>query len=229
MRTFVTAGVLCLSTLVLGQAQAQQESRPPIWQGFYVGAQVGSTSGKGKIEYPRSGQSVEAHTSGGLGAAQIGYNIYNNGWVFGPEISRIGTSMSGTTPCGNPHFTCESQTKAMTLLNVRLGRVYGNMLIYGTAGFAMGEMAYHATYTGPDAAQAGHKYDQSQSHTGWNGGIGFDYALAAQWTAGVEYRHVFLNTASHASHNNFHAPVTDRNLSASAELISARVNYHFGR
>jgi outer membrane immunogenic protein len=230
MRTVSAISALLLAALVLPSTPAQADgSSPPIWQGFYVGAQVGSANAKAKIDYPISGHSVETHTSVGVGAVQVGYDIASGGWVFGPEIVRTASIMPGSKSCPNPDFTCHADTKAMTLLNLRLGRTFGNFLIYGTGGFAMGDMTYRANYTGPDAAQAGHKYDQSQAHTGWNGGVGFDYAFAARWTAGFEYRHVFLETAAHASHNNFNARVTDRNLSASADLVSARINYHFGR
>ena len=59
-------------------------------------------------------------------------------------------------------------------------------------------------------------------------GVGFEYGFAPNWSAGVEYDHMFMGTQS----NGFTTPAgafagTD-NIKQDVDLFTARINYRFG-
>jgi opacity protein-like surface antigen len=116
-----------------------------------------------------------------------------------------------------------------SVLYARVGHTFGNTLLYGTFGLSASRIQYTGEYTGADPLLAGRKYDNEQSHLGWNAGLGLAYAITPSWSAGLEFRHVQFNDKPHPSTNNFGGVVSDRTISARDEQASVRLNYHFGR
>jgi outer membrane immunogenic protein len=221
MRAFVLTAALLAATIT---PAAAQDSRPGLWQGFYLGGNGGYVAGTGELTYP-SGLKIGATNSGGYGGLQLGYNFRAGDWVFGPELASSAVSTTGSTPCSNVNYTCRIQTQHVTHLNARFGHAYGNTLMYATGGLSSGKM----NYTAENPAN-GNKYDSGFiGHTGWNVGVGVEYAFAARWSAGLEFRHVQLGNAVHSSRNNFGGAVTDRTISGTTDMLGARVNYNFGK
>jgi outer membrane immunogenic protein len=68
------------------------------------------------------------------------------------------------------------------------------------------------------------------SETRWGGviGAGFEYGFAPNWSAGLEYDHIFLGTNG----NNLITPAgalfNAENIKQDVDLFTARVNYRFG-
>jgi outer membrane immunogenic protein len=224
MRSFLAAAVLCVASIAPASAQ---DSRPALWQGFYLGAQVGRAVGESTMRYP-NGRAIAPAVSGSAGGLHLGYNIRRGDWVFGPELTATSSAISGTSGCANPRYSCKIQTNAMAHLNARIGHAFGNALLYGTGGISSAHMHFTSDYVGPNAAFSYRQYANGQSHGGWNVGVGIEYAMTASWSAGLEYRHVELSNVTHPSTNNFDGAVTDRHIEGSAELVSARLNYNFG-
>ena len=136
---------------------------------------------------------------GVLGGAQIGYNYQFGQFVIGAETDFQGTSISGQrqqlpldalqvplSAAANSYLT---PIGAITGANTSLswfGTVRGRvgylimptLLIYGTGGFAYGQV---------DA------FGFSNTATGWTAGGGAEWMFAPNWSAKVEYLYVDLS------------------------------------
>jgi outer membrane immunogenic protein len=91
----------------------------------------------------------------------------------------------------------------------RAGVAVSNFLIYGTAGFAFGEL------TGETVGLT----TESHASVGWTAGAGVEMGLAGNWSAKAEY--LYMDLAS-SSFN-----LTGTNNGYSASLLRLGVNYHF--
>ena len=91
----------------------------------------------------------------------------------------------------------------------RAGVAINNVLIYGTAGLAYGELT---------ADTAG---NLSESHTsfGWVAGLGGEVGLAPHWSAKAEW--LYLDFANRGY------SVTGTNNGLAANLVRLGLNYHF--
>ena len=59
-------------------------------------------------------------------------------------------------------------------------------------------------------------------------GVGFEYGFAPNWSAGIEYDHLFMGTAN----NSFSVPAGTaaviNQISQNVDMVTVRVNYRFG-
>ena len=138
--------------------------------------------------------------AGVVGGAQVGYNYQFNQFVIGVETDFQGTSISGAgnnapltlfpTFYSNPANNYLVPVGALTGANTSLswfGTVRGRVgylvtptfLLYGTAGFAYGQV---------DA------FGFSNTPTGWTAGGGAEWMFAPHWTAKLEYLYVDLSS-----------------------------------
>jgi outer membrane immunogenic protein len=137
---------------------------------------------------------------GVVGGAQAGYNFQFNQFVIGAETDFQGSSISGQgnsgfptlypTFYGNPTSNYLTPVGALNGANINLawfGTVRGRagylitptLLLYGTAGFAYGQV---------DA------WGWSNTRTGWTAGGGVEWMFAPHWTAKAEYLYVDLSS-----------------------------------
>jgi outer membrane immunogenic protein len=166
---------------------------------------------------------------GVVGGAQAGYNLQFGQFVIGAETDFQGTSLSGggnnspltlfQSPYGGPNAYL-TPIGAITGANISLpwfGTVRGRagylitptLLLYGTAGFAYGEV------------QA---WGLSNTRTGWTAGGGAEWLFAPNWSAKLEYLYVDLDsngatgTFGWTFGNRFHPQLN---------VVRAGINYHF--
>jgi outer membrane immunogenic protein len=164
------------------------------WAGPYLGGNIGWNWG--------SVDSNPTKPSGFVGGAQAGYNWQTGPWVFGIEGDLQGNGASDTFApwkFSNPWFGT---------VRGRAGYAINNILLYGTAGLAFGELS-------------GQTFGLSENHTnlGWTVGLGAEVGLAQNWSAKVEYLYVDLNDSNFTitgAQNGYHFG-----------LLRAGVNYHF--
>lgn len=164
------------------------------WAGPYLGANLGYEWG--------SVSNNPAKPSGFVGGVQAGYNFQNGPWVFGVEgdIEAAGADDTfAPWKFSNPWFGT---------LRGRAGYALSNVLFYGTAGLAFGELR----------AQT---FGWTESHTtaGWTAGVGAEVGLAPNWSAKLEYLYIDLSTSQFA--------ITGVSNGYSASVVRAGVNYHF--
>jgi outer membrane immunogenic protein len=203
----IALGALVLISAV-SSAQAADlpyESRAPYtvnqplnmysWAGPYLGGNLGWNWG--------SVDNNPTRPSGFVGGAQAGYNWQTGPWVFGIEGDLQGTGAADTFAqwkFSNPWFGT---------LRGRAGYAFNNILFYGTAGLAFGEL------------QGQTFVNQTESHTnaGWTVGLGAEFGLARNWSAKVEYLYVDLNDSNFV--------ITGAQNGYRFGLVRAGVNYHF--
>jgi outer membrane immunogenic protein len=164
------------------------------WAGPYLGANLGYEWG--------SVNNNPAKPSGFVGGVQAGYNFQNGPWVFGVEgdIQAAGADDTfAPWKFSNPWFGT---------LRGRAGYAFSNVLVYGTAGLAFGELR----------AQT---FGWTESHTsaGWTIGAGAEVGFAPNWSAKLEYLYIDLSTSQFA--------ITGVSNGYSASVVRAGVNYHF--
>jgi outer membrane immunogenic protein len=179
-------------------------SRPPYtvnqplnvysWAGPYLGGNIGWDWG--------SVDNNSTKPSGFVGGAQAGYNWQTGPWVFGIEGDLQGTGASDTFApwkFSNPWFGT---------VRGRAGYALNNILFYGTAGLAFGELN-------------GQTFGLTESHTtaGWTVGFGAEVGLAQNWSAKLEYLYVDLNDSNFV--------ITGAQNGYRFGLLRAGVNYHF--
>ena len=165
------------------------------WAGPYIGGNIGWDWG--------SVDNNPTKPSGFVGGAQAGYNWQTGPWVFGIEGDLQGNGASDTFApwkFSNPWFGT---------VRGRAGYALNNVLFYGTAGLAFGELSGQ-TFGG---------LTETHTNAGWTVGVGAEVGLAQNWSAKVEYIYDDLNDSNFTitgAQNGYHFG-----------LLRAGVNYHF--
>ncbi|HLZ03312.1 MAG TPA: outer membrane protein [Bradyrhizobium sp.] len=164
------------------------------WAGPYLGGNLGYEWGS--VENSRT------KPSGIVGGATAGYNFQNGPWVFGVEGDLEVTGADDTFApwkFSNPWFGTARG---------RAGYAFSNVLVYGTAGLAFGELRAET-------------FGLSESHTtaGWTAGFGAEVGFAPNWSAKVEYLYVDLSDSAFA--------ITGVSNGFRSNVVRAGVNYHF--
>jgi outer membrane immunogenic protein len=91
----------------------------------------------------------------------------------------------------------------------RAGIAINNLLLFGTAGLAYGEV------TGTTSAS----FSESHSSVGWVAGLGVEMNFAQHWSAKAEWLYLDLDDR--------HFSVTAANNGLAANLVRLGLNYHF--
>ncbi len=164
------------------------------WSGAYAGLNVGYEWGKitNSAGAPRG-------LEGGL---QAGYNWQSGQFVFGGETDLQVTGADDTFApwkFSNPWFGT---------LRARVGYAVNNILLYGTAGLAYGQVK--GSLFG---------LDESKTHVGWAGGVGAEVGLTPNWSAKVEYLYMDLSNRAYS--------ITGVSNGYEANLVRFGLNYHF--
>jgi len=164
------------------------------WAGPYLGGNLGYEWG--------SVSNNPANPSGFIGGVRAGYNFQNGPWVFGIEGDIQASGADDTFApwkFSNPWFGT---------VRGRAGYAFNNILFYGTAGLAFGELRAET-------------FGWSESHTtaGWTVGVGAEFGITQNWSAKIEYLFLDLSSSQFA--------ITGVSNGYSANVVRAGVNYHF--
>ncbi|HVZ50566.1 MAG TPA: outer membrane beta-barrel protein [Pseudolabrys sp.] len=204
MKSLLIALTLSLAGLAPALAADLPVKAPPLqpavvapydWSGFYVGANVGggwstvAATNHGNTtafgDYGRK-QGFNADMSGVIGGGQIGYNFQRGHVVFGIDALLDASGLEGSwkSTVGNKDDQFSTKTDVLTLITGRLGYAWDNVLLYGKGGLAGSRLKVSVVDTVPPATGAG---NDTQWAWGWTLGAGLEYAIARQWSAGIEY------------------------------------------
>ena len=201
------------------------------WSGFYVGANGGWGSSRNCWDVLPPLVAVAApegchDATGGVAGGQIGYRWQSGGWVFGLEAQGDWADLRGSNVSQQFGGSINrSKIDAFGLFTGQIGYAWNNALLYVKGGAAVTDSRYDIrnAVTNVLAASTG---DQTR----WGGtiGAGVEYGFAPNWSAGVEYDHIFTQDKN----VTFTAPggafvATDR-IRQDVDLVTVRVNYRFG-
>ena len=231
------------------------------WTGFYVGANVGWAGSRFNNDYYTPGSPVApfwlpgdavAISAGGYNAfrkdgvtfgAQVGYNYQMGMFVAGLEadfnwlgLKRSSAALVPTPFAGVALVGSSAAVDWMLTLRPRLGLALGQFLPYVTGGLALVQNSFsQGVYFDPvPSAATPDIVSRSSTDLGWTVGGGLEYAFSPNWSAKVEYLHVFLpnRTIASAAVSPYGAaagliPYT-RTISRSIDTVRVGVNYRFG-
>ena len=215
------------------------------WTGFYIGGNGGYgwddiktvESTPASVAFPTGTVFPVGRGSGWLAGVQAGYNyqIAPN-FLFGVEGEYLwadirDTSVSISTVPRFLGFASTNTTKYqdIALATARLGYVANEWLFYGKGGLAWGE----STSSGFGMLANGTLNDtftKFSSHTGWVVGVGVEWSFAPNWSAKIEYDHIFFDSRNIAVNDTTVAGVSSVTVQSSGtnlDLVRAGINYRF--
>jgi outer membrane immunogenic protein len=226
------------------------------WTGFYIGGNAGYGWGNADTDFdplpdPVTFASLRPTTlspdpGGFIGGGQLGYNYQWKWLVLGAETDFQGSDIEGhdtVSPFIN-NAGAPSAAGSFLFAHERiqwLGTVRGRigfapvcrLLIYGTGGFAYGNIDYSANTNFGNPPNSTYPVEFTDTRTGWTAGGGFEYALSNHWTLRAEYLHYDLGDASRTQ-NQLTAGVPQGppffvryNFDTSGEIVRAGFNFKF--
>jgi outer membrane immunogenic protein len=175
------------------RSPARQSSLPPVeysqpfsWSGMYLGVQLGYAGGNTEASSGPSGgfnQAYDYKSEGWLGGAHAGYNFQRGNLVYGIEadLEKSGQKGNGVGSLGFPHT---SEVDWQGSLRGRLGLAFDRTLVYGTAGWAFGDVKVDKGFA-----------NYSDVRNGWTAGVGVEHMLTNNLSARIEYRYTDFGRA----------------------------------
>jgi outer membrane immunogenic protein len=166
------------------------------WTGFYAGLHGGA--GWETSSFAGSGGGQRSGI-GGLGGVQVGYNFQFRQFVVGVEGEFWGSSLSDRSfrSSAHPVFgTDTDENRARNTwdaaLSVRSGIAFDRTFIYGKLGAVWGHFEYdsNGSFNNPECCSGSFQQEGSKNFLGVLIGVGFEYALANNWTTKFEYNYI---------------------------------------
>jgi len=200
------------------------------WTGFYIGANGGWGQSRNCWDFVGAAGVVTAdgcrERSGGLIGGQVGYRWQASQWVFGLEAQGDWADLSSQrVSLINPAFSTRTKTDGIGLFTGQIGYSWNASLLYvkGGAAVTSNRFSILGTLSGAELAAA--------SATRWGGtvGVGWEYGFAPNWSAGIEYDHLFMGNANNSfSVANLIVAGALNRINQDVDMVTLRVNYRFG-
>ncbi len=237
------------------------------WTGFYVGANAGYVFDAGQASRIAGENGLEVNITDGIrpgyghllsegftGGGQVGYNYQpgnlpligsgfgapgSGGLVVGVEADAAYTDTHNSAEYFSDRLsTFSSRTDFVGTARGRLGYAFGNLLVYGTGGFAYGNVNSTATFFGANGALT-YAGAASRIRTGYAYGGGVEYAIptasflnpfrASAVTVKAEFLRYELGPyALRIGNTNGQINGYDQTIRASGDIVRAGINYKFG-
>lgn len=205
---------------------------PPVaavydWTGFYIGANGGWGSSHNSWDFlsPVGSVSEGSHdASGGTVGGQVGYRWQMGQVVFGVEGQGNWADFSGSNvSTAFSADTNRSKVDSFGLITGQIGYAWNNVLLYVDGGAAVTGNRYSVLSTATGAQFA------SADDTRWGGavGVGFEVGFAQNWSAGLQYDHLFMSDSNVTFTDAAGLTATD-SIRQDVDLVTARINYRFG-
>jgi outer membrane immunogenic protein len=206
------------------------------WSGFYAGINGGWGSSRNRWDEVSVAPfiSLGGHdATGGTVGGQIGYRWQAAQWVFGVEAQGNWADFQGSNALPAPAAAISNDTRidAFGTFTGQIGYAANNVLFYVKGGAAVTSNRYREFLTG-----TGVLVTNTVDDTRWGGvvGAGLEYGFAPNWSAGIEYNHMFMQdkTYNFISTGVVLAPAgtlfaTNR-IRQDVDVVTARINYRFG-
>ena len=148
-------------------------------------------------------------------------------WVFGLEAQGDWADLSNQrVSLLDPTLSTRTKTSGIGLFTGQIGYAWNASLLYVKGGAAVTDNRFSILDT-PSGVELA-----AQSATRWGAalGVGWEYGFAPNWSAGIEYDHLFMGHAN----NSFTATdprlvgfLNDR-ITQDVDMLTLRINYRFG-
>ena len=202
------------------------------WSGFYIGANGGWGSARNCWDFVTpTGALIGAEgchdATGGTAGGQIGYRWQTGTFVVGVEGQGNWADFKGSN--GSVLlpgiFTNETKIEAFGLITGQLGYAWNNALLYVKGGAAVTANRYRQFFTPTNTLVS-----TGDDDTRWGGvvGVGFEYGFAPNWSAGIEYDHLFMQDKTVNFVDTTGALFSNERIRQDVDLVTVRVNYRWG-
>jgi outer membrane immunogenic protein len=206
------------------------------WSGFYIGANGDwGTSHKCWDFTNAAGVFIVSEgchdASGGTAGGQVGYRWQVSHFVFGAEAQGNWADFNGRNrSIPFPGVINATRVDAFGLFTGQIGFATNNALFYVKGGAALTDDRYRGYLTATGA-----QISNTVSDKRWGAvaGVGLEYGFARNWSAGIEYDHMFMQDRliTFTNIGNF-APAgtafaSDR-IHQDVDLLTVRINYRWG-
>jgi outer membrane immunogenic protein len=237
-----TIGLVALATAAPASAadlaaRPYTKAPPPMvaaiydWSGFYIGANGGWGQAHNCWDFLTvTGAIVRdgcTDASGGVFGGQIGYRWQAASWVFGLEAQGDWADLKRTRlSLIDPTLSTTSKIDAFGLFTGQIGYAWNAALLYVKGGAAVTNNRFTVfdTLTGIGLA--------SLSSTRWGGtvGVGLEYGFAPNWSVGVEYDRLFMDSGNNTNNFVFVRPLVAgvNRINEDVDMVTVRFNYRFG-
>jgi outer membrane immunogenic protein len=199
------------------------------WSGFYIGVNGGWGSSRQCWDFvdPVFGGPEGCHdATGGTAGGQIGYRWQASSWVFGLEAQGNWADFKGSNlSLIDPTFRNQSRVDAFGLFTGQVGWAANNVLFYVKGGAAVTADRFRV-FDVPTGLVVGTTGDDTR----WGGvvGAGLEFGFAPNWSAGVEYNHLFMQDRTVTFVDTTGAFFGTDRIRQDVDIVTARINYRFG-
>jgi outer membrane immunogenic protein len=200
------------------------------WSGFYIGANGGWGSSHKCWDLVNDGFAPFAEgchdATGGVVGGQIGYRWQSSAWVFGLEAQGDWADLHGSNvSLFAPDLVNRSRIGAFGLFTGQVGYAWNNALLYVKGGAAVTGDRFDTTTTLGNVLVA-----TGADQTRWGGtiGVGLEYGFAPNWSAAIEYDHLFMQDKSARFIDTAGVFFGTDSIRQDVDLVTVRVNYRFG-
>jgi outer membrane immunogenic protein len=196
------------------------------WAGLYLGANVGSGTGRDRSTLGAAGAPAEQFNlspDGVNGGGQIGYNWQAGNIVYGLETDFQGSSQQDNkTAVALRGATYDATLPWFGTVRGRVGYSAGDTLFYVTGGYAYGSVKTKITAAPFGTASL----SKTQDGYAVGGGIETPFKLLGlfgpQWTTKTEYLYVDLGSS-----NDIVAPGITSSTKVTEHIFRTGLNYNF--
>jgi outer membrane immunogenic protein len=199
------------------------------WSGFYLGINGGWGSSHkcwdSVAPFLIGAEGCHDATGGTIGG-QIGYRWQTGTWVFGLEGQGNWADFKGSNASILfPGFANETRINAFGLFTGQIGYAANNVLFYVKGGAAVTGDQFRIR-----AIPTGVLFATANDDTRWGAsvGAGVEFGFAPNWTAGVEYNHLFMQDRTVNFGLATVAQLAADRIQQDVDLVTVRVNYKWG-
>ncbi len=221
--------------------KAPMMSAPAIynWSGIYGGFNFGWAGQNSTWTYtnpvpatPPTSSAHDARLNDAIVGGHLGMQYQWQQVVLGVEAALSDSTggkygISGVQCVSTAGSLCEVHMGTLWTVGGRAGWAWDRWLAYGTGGWARLSVSSQELTAPPTVFDT-----TSAHHNGFYVGGGVEYAITNNFILGLEYQHVDVGTAFHASSADGFGPsppgVNGRNISATEDIVRARVSVKFG-
>ena len=201
------------------------------WSGFYIGANGGWGSSHKCWDFQTPGGVFIAaegchDSTGGTVGGQIGYRWQASSWVFGLEAQGNWADFQGNNvSLFDPTIRNESRIDAFGLFTGQVGWAANNVLFYVKGGAAVTGDRFRR-FDIPSGVLVATTGDDTR----WGAvvGAGLEFGFAPNWSAGVEYNHLFMQDRTQTFVDTTGVFFATNRIQQDVDLVTARINYRFG-
>jgi outer membrane immunogenic protein len=197
------------------------------WSGFYIGANGGWGSSRKCWDDVTTVTLIEGchDATGGVFGGQLGYRWQTGAWVFGLEGQGDWADLRGSNvSLAFPTLTNRSKIDAFGLFTGQVGYAWNSVLWYVKGGGAVTGDRFDVTTNFGNVLVA-----RANDDTRWGGtiGVGFEWGFAPNWSAGIEYDHLFMQDRT-LTFTQTNGTFFSERINQNVDLVTVRVNWRWG-